>query len=80
MKNERIEYLQLQMSIHMDRDVHGTGRDVYVNNDREMVYDIEMQVGNTKELPKRSRRTPMLGKWKKPCTKPRKTGNGGMGI
>ena len=36
-------------------DAHSVRLDVYVKDDRETVYDIEMQVSDTKELPKRSR-------------------------
>ena len=36
-------------------DAQSVRLDVYVKDDRETVYDIEMQVSDTKELPKRSR-------------------------
>ncbi len=52
---DHIEYPELQKSIEQDRDAHGIRLDVYVKDDKETVYDIEMQVSNTKELPKRSR-------------------------
>ena len=52
---ERIEYPELQKSIHVDMDAHSVRLDVYVKDNRETVYDIEMQVSDTKELPKRSR-------------------------
>ena len=52
---ERIEYPQLQKSISVDMDARSVRLDVYVKDDRETVYDIEMQVSNTRELPKRSR-------------------------
>ena len=52
---ERIEYPELQKSINMNMDAHSVRLDVYVKDDRETVYDIEMQVSDTKELPKRSR-------------------------
>ncbi len=52
---ERIEYPELQKSINIDMDARSVRLDVYVKDDKEVVYDIEMQVGNTKELPKRSR-------------------------
>ncbi len=55
LKIDRMEYPQLQKSIHVDIDAHSVRLDVYVKDDRETVYDIEMQVSNTKELPKRSR-------------------------
>ncbi|MFG6356412.1 MAG: Rpn family recombination-promoting nuclease/putative transposase [Acetatifactor sp.] len=52
---ERIEYPELQKSINLDMDARSIRLDVYVKDDKEVVYDIEMQVSNTKELPKRSR-------------------------
>lgn len=52
---ERIEYPELQKSINIDMDARSVRLDVYVKDDRETVYDIEMQVSDTKELPKRSR-------------------------
>jgi len=52
---ERIEYPELQKSINVDMDARSVRLDVYVKDDKEVVYDIEMQVSNTKELPKRSR-------------------------
>jgi predicted transposase/invertase (TIGR01784 family) len=36
-------------------DARSVGLDVYVKKEKEFVYDIEMQVGNTEELPRRSR-------------------------
>ena len=55
LKIERIEYPELQKSIHVDMDAHSVRLDVYVKDDRKTVYDIEMQVSDTRELPKRSR-------------------------
>ena len=55
LKIDRIEYPQLQKSVNVDTDAHSVRLDVYVKDDRETVYDIEMQVSDTKELPKRSR-------------------------
>lgn len=55
LKIDRIEYPELQKNINVDMDAHGVRLDVYVKDDREIVYDIEMQVSDTKELPKRSR-------------------------
>ena len=52
---ERIEYPQLQKSIKPDMDARSVRLDVYVKDEKEVVYDVEMQVSNTKELPKRSR-------------------------
>ena len=52
---ERIEYPELQKSINMDMDARSVRLDVYVKDEKEVVYDIEMQVSHTKELPKRIR-------------------------
>lgn len=52
---DRIEYPELQKGIKSDLDARSVRLDVYVKDDKEVVYDIEMQVSNTKELPKRSR-------------------------
>jgi predicted transposase/invertase (TIGR01784 family) len=52
---ERIEYPELQKNINVDMDAHSVRLDVYVKDDKETVYDIEIQVSDTKELPKRSR-------------------------
>lgn len=55
LKIDHIEYPELQKTITPDMDAHGIRLDVYVKDDKETVYDIEMQMGDTKELPKRSR-------------------------
>ena len=52
---DRIEYPELQKSINMDMDARSVRLDVYVKDEKEVVYDIEMQVSHTKELAKRSR-------------------------
>ena len=52
---ERIEYPELQKSINMDMDARSVRLDMYVKDEKEVVYDIEMQVSHTRELPKRSR-------------------------
>lgn len=52
---ERIEYPELQKSINLDMDARSIRLDVYVKNNKEVIYDIEIQVSNTRELPKRSR-------------------------
>ena len=52
---ERIEYPELQKTIKPDSDAHGIRLDVYVRDDKNSIYDIEMQAVDTKELPKRSR-------------------------
>lgn len=52
---ERIEYPELQKSINLDMDARSVRLDVYVKDEKEVIYDIEMQVSHTKELAKRSR-------------------------
>lgn len=52
---DRIEYSETQKSIQPDVDARSVRLDVYVKDDKNTVYDIEMQVTDTKELPKRSR-------------------------
>lgn len=52
---DHIEYQQTQKSIQPDVDARSVRFDVYVKDDKNTVYDIEMQVTDTKELPKRSR-------------------------
>ena len=55
LKIDHIEYPELQKSIKPDMDARSVRLDVYVQDNKEVVYDIEMQVSDTKELPKRSR-------------------------
>lgn len=49
-----MEYPELQKSIKPDMDARSVRLDVYVKDEKEVIYDIEMQITNTKELPKRS--------------------------
>ncbi len=44
MNINRIEYPELQKSINMDMDARSVRLDVYVKDEKEVVYDIEMQV------------------------------------
>lgn len=55
LKIDRIEYPELQKTIKPDMDARSIRLDVYVKDDKNTVYDIEMQVSDTKELPERSR-------------------------
>ena len=55
LKIDRIEYPQLQKEIKPDADAKSIRLDVYVRDGRGTIYDIEMQVVDTKELPKRTR-------------------------
>jgi len=50
-----IEYPELQKGIRPDKDAKSIRLDVYVKDEKGTVYEIEMQVSDTKELPKRSR-------------------------
>ena len=52
---DHIEYPELQKTIKADVDAKSVRLDVYVRDDKNTVYDIEMQVVNTGELPKRTR-------------------------
>ena len=52
---DHIEYPELQKSIRPDADAKSVRLDVYICDGSGSVYDIEMQVANTKELPKRTR-------------------------
>ncbi|MBO5523944.1 MAG: Rpn family recombination-promoting nuclease/putative transposase, partial [Roseburia sp.] len=55
LKIDHIEYPELQKSIKQDIDARSVRLDVYVKDNKNTVYDIEMQVSDTKELPERSR-------------------------
>ena len=50
----RIEYPEAQKSIRNDVDAKSVRLDVYVRDDKGTVYDIEMQVADTKEILKRT--------------------------
>ena len=52
---DHIEYPEAQKSIRLDVDAKSVRLDVYVRDGKGSIYDIEMQVVDTKELPKRSR-------------------------
>ena len=52
---DHIEYPELQKGIRIDADAKSVRLDVYIKDGKGTVYDIEMQVVNTKELPGRSR-------------------------
>ena len=52
---DRIEYPELQKAIRPDMDAKSIRLDVYVKDGKGTIYDIEMQVIDTKELPKRTR-------------------------
>ena len=52
---DHVEYLELQKSIRLDADAKSVRLDVYVKDKKGTIYDIEMQMTNTKELPQRAR-------------------------
>lgn len=52
---DHIEYPEAQKGIRPDVDAKSVRLDVYVRDGKGTVYDIEMQVADTRELPKRSR-------------------------
>ena len=52
---DHIEVVETQKSIDEDIDARSVRLDAYVRDDLERVYSIEMQMADTKELPKRSR-------------------------
>lgn len=55
LKIDRIEYPETQKAIRPDIDAKSVRLDVYVEDRKGTVYDIEMQVATSKELPKRTR-------------------------
>ena len=50
-----IEMVETQKSIKEDRDARGVRLDVYTKDQENRVYNIEMQMLDTKEIPRRSR-------------------------
>ena len=54
-KVKRIVYLHKQETIEITSDGRGIRLDVYLEDDENSVYDIEMQATSNKNLPKRSR-------------------------
>lgn len=55
MEIDHVEFPITQKSINPDMDAKNVRLDLYVVDDAGTVYDIEMQVSDTKELPKRTR-------------------------
>ena len=55
LKIDHIEYPETQKAIRPDIDAKSVRLDVYVADSNNTVYDIEMQVAMSKELPKRTR-------------------------
>lgn len=55
LKIDHIEYPELQKGIRPDADAKSVRLDVYVKDDKNIVYNIEIQAADTKELPQRSR-------------------------
>ena len=54
-KINHVEYPIEEKTIKSDVDAKSVRLDIYLKDDKETVYDIEMQATDTKELPKRSR-------------------------
>ena len=52
---ERIEYPEGQKVINLEKDAKSVRLDIFVKDEKESVYDIEMQACTNPELPKRSR-------------------------
>ncbi len=52
---DHIEYPEAQKEIRADMDAKSVRLDVYIKDGIGTVYDIEMQVADTMELPKRTR-------------------------
>ena len=52
---DHVEYPEMQKGIQVDIDAKSVRLDLYVKDGKGTVYDIEMQVTDTKELPKRTR-------------------------
>ncbi len=52
---DHVEYPELQKEIHPDVDARSIRLDVYVNDGKGTVYDIEMQTTSSPDLPRRSR-------------------------
>ncbi len=52
---EHVEYPEVQKGIRPDVDAKSVRLDVYVRDDKNKIYDIEMQVTDTGELPRRAR-------------------------
>lgn len=55
LKIDHIEYPQLQKTMDEDKDARSVRLDVYVQDNQEIVYNIEMQVSNVDNLAKRTR-------------------------
>lgn len=52
---DHVEYPELQKDIRVDIDAKSVRLDVYVKDEKGTAYDIEIQVADTRELPKRTR-------------------------
>ena len=52
---DHIEYPELQKEMKPDRDAKSIRLDVYIRDNQGTIYAIEMQMIDTKELPKRTR-------------------------
>ena len=54
-KIRKIEYLELQKELDIEYDAKGIRLDVYVEDENNTVYDLEIQTTRKKNLPRRTR-------------------------
>ena len=52
---ERIEYIKVQEFIRMDKESKGIQLDVFIRDNKDVAFCVEMQTRNVDNLPKRSR-------------------------
>ena len=52
---QKIEYLENQKTIELTREAKAVRLDIYLNDEKGSIYNIEMQTTNKTEIPKRSR-------------------------
>ena len=55
MKITRVTFPEVQKTIRPDMDAKSVRLDIYAEDDKKVIYDVEIQKLDTKELPKRSR-------------------------
>jgi len=54
-KVSKIEYLEMEKTIHAGYETKGVRLDIYVKDEHGVVYNVELQMEDTKELEKRTR-------------------------
>ncbi len=52
---ERIEYIKIQEAIRLDKEAKGIQMDVFIKDNKNVAFCVEMQTRNVDNLPKRSR-------------------------